>query len=303
LCAGARAAGENGAAANTRIVNPKAREGFGTIQAAINSVPDGNAAPVVIEITPGRYEEHITIPATKRFITLRGMADDPADVWIGGTIVGQGAILTSRGADFRCEHLTLEDLSSAPPDVAHSAIYLSAPRQVIEDCLLLGTHNTVAIWTETQAYFHSCRITGTSDIVFGPATAIFDNCDILVTSVGSIATPNTPKNIEFGLIFLDCRLTGQGSNSPTLMRPWSADAHAAFIRCSIDGHFRRTPWTPWAGRETTCRAEESGSVAPDNKTLLDLSNRPAWVHRLSAEEARRYTVSKVFRWDPHTNGR
>ncbi len=65
--------------------------------------------------------------------------------------------------------------------------------------------------------------------------------------------------------------------------------------------FSHQGWTPWAGREATCRAAEFGSTTADEKPL-DLSERPAWVHRLTAEEARRYTLANVLgNFNPHAH--
>src|SRR4051794_17949702 len=93
-------------AASTRVVAPGGP--FASVQAAIDSVPEGNAEAVVIEIAPGRYDERLTIPKTKPLVTLRGMGNTPGDVYIGGVMSATGAIVTAVADDFRCEHLTLE---------------------------------------------------------------------------------------------------------------------------------------------------------------------------------------------------
>jgi pectinesterase len=293
--------GFRSAAAAPIKVTPDGQGGFASIQAAIDSVPNQGKAPVVIEIAPGRYDERITIPKNKPFITLRGTGDTPADVWVGGTLKAPGAILTANADDFRCEHLTLEDLSEEVDNQTRSALVVAGQRQAFEDCTIKGRHNTLFVRPGASAYLHFCRVTGTGDIIYGAGTAFLDTCEVTVLwSTGTIASPNTPRNVDVGLIFSDCRFSGPPNGSGSLMRPWGADGAAVFIRCAIDERFSRVGWTPWNGRETTCRAAEFGSTTADGKPL-DLSERPAWVRRLTEEEVRRYSMETVFHgWNPHT---
>src|SRR5678816_4665426 len=55
---------------------------FTTIQAAVDAVPAGNAAPFTIMVRPGVYHGQVIVPADKPFITLRGVGRDPTDVVI-----------------------------------------------------------------------------------------------------------------------------------------------------------------------------------------------------------------------------
>ncbi|KAH9323100.1 hypothetical protein KI387_017739, partial [Taxus chinensis] len=58
------------------IVDNEGRGHFGSVQAAVDSVRDGNRARVVIEIRPGFYEEKVIVPATKPYITLQGWGNE-----------------------------------------------------------------------------------------------------------------------------------------------------------------------------------------------------------------------------------
>ena len=52
-------------------------EAFPTVQAAVDAVPLGNRARVVIRLAPGVYREPVYVAKTKSFITLAGAAGGP----------------------------------------------------------------------------------------------------------------------------------------------------------------------------------------------------------------------------------
>jgi pectinesterase len=294
--------GESCFAVTVAKVLPDGKGDFATIQAAIDAVPARNTATVVIEIGPGRYNERLTIPKNKPFITLRGMGNIPADVWIGSVIQNARAVVAANASDFRCEHLTISEQRIVVEGQAQAAVELGGVRQVLEDCEISGTQHIVSIPSGGQAYLHCCKIVGSDDIIFGSGTAFLDTCDVFVTGgKGVIAMPITLKTLSAGLVFTDCHFSGSSANEAALMRPWGPDGAAAFIRCSVDQHFTRAGWRPWEGHEATCRAEEFATTTPDDKPL-DLSERPRWVRQLSAEESRRYILASVYGgWNPHAS--
>ena len=87
-------------------------------------------------------------------------------------------------------------------------------------------------------------------------------------------------------------------NSSTLMRPWYPYGQTAYINCSMDSHITAAGWSPWDGRELTCRAAEYGSKTLSGATI-DLSKRASWVKRLTSTEAAQYSRSNVLGgWTP-----
>jgi pectinesterase len=293
----------DGAEALVKTVKPDGSGQFTSIQAAIDSVPNRTSFPVIIEIAPGRYQGRVEIPKNKSFVTLRGMGDQPSEVWIGSALkTDERGVLSAQADDFRCEHLTIEYTGDTSAD-PQGGLYSDGKRQVMEDCDVKGWHNAVEVRNET--YFHFCRIQGGSDIISGAGTAVFDACDIvsLRGNGGCIAAPRTPKNVEFGFVFLDCRLVkgNIAAASVSLMRPWGPDGHTAFVRCVMDDHIAPAGWAAWDGRENTCRAEEFGSVAPDG-AAINLTARAPWLRRIPEQDASHLTIRNIFPgWDPHAN--
>lgn len=274
---------------------------FKTIQAAVDSVSNPNPDACVIQIQPGRYEERVTVPRGKSFLTLRGTGLTRTDVVIAGS-AGKWGVLSASANDFRAENFTVENTagSTAGPQMA---LYCDGKRQVFENLLVKGWQDTLGSWNGNIAYFRNCEIWGSVDFIYSGGTAVFDRCDIVqIRDVGGpIAAPSTPKEVAFGLVFLDCRLLkgpGVQPASSTLMRPWREDGHTAFINCRMDDHISAKGWSEWDGREKTCRAVEFGSRTLSGEAI-DLTARAAWVKVLTVEQAAAYNVTNILGgWNP-----
>jgi pectinesterase len=273
---------------------------FQTIQAAIDSIPDHDTNPCVIQIAPGRYAERVSVPRGKSFVTLRGLGKLRTDVIITGgadTI----AVLKTSADDFRAENFTVEN--TAGQVGPQQALFSDGKRQVFENLLIQGWQDTLGSWNGNVAYFHNCEIRGSVDFIYSGGAAVFDRCDVIEIreSGGTLTAPSTPKAVEFGLVFLNCKLMkspGVHANSTALMRPWRPDGQTAFINCTMDDHIPPKGWSEWDGREKTCRAAEYGSRNPDGSEV-DLSKRASWVKILTAKEADAYSVTNILGgWNP-----
>lgn len=279
------------------------REGQGdvqTIQAALDSIPEGNTNSCVIQIAPGRYAERVFVPRGKSFVTLRGAGKLRTDVVITGG-ADKVAVFKTSADDFRAENFTVEN--TAGQVGPQQALFGDGKRQVFENLVIKGWQDTLGSWNGNVAYFHNCEIQGSVDFIYSGGTAVFDRCDIVEIrdSGGVLTAPSTPKELKYGLVFLNCRLikkTNVGPNSTALMRPWREDGQTAFINCVMDDHILPKGWSEWDGREKTCRAAEYGSRDIDGKAI-DLSKRAPWVKILTDREAVDYSVTNIFSpWNP-----
>jgi pectinesterase len=274
---------------------------FKSIQEAVNSVPDGTNEPVVISIAPGRYEERVSVPLGKGRVTLRGIGKSRADVVISGG-AGKRGVLSTSADDFRAENFTVENIAG-PTAGPQMALFCDGKRQVFENLLIKGWQDTLGSWNGNIACFRDCEIWGSVDFIYSGGTAVFDRCTIVQIrdSGGPIAAPSTPKEVGFGLVFLNCKLLkgpGVAADSSTLMRPWRPDGHTGYINCVMDDHISAKGWSEWGGRETTCRAVEYGSKRLDG-ALIDLSKRAPWVKVLTDAESAQYSVTNVLGgWNP-----
>jgi pectinesterase len=286
-------------------VAPDAHGDAAPIQAAIDGVPAGNRASVLVTLAPGSYAGPVTVPGDKANVTLHGLGKDRTQVVL---TAGAGeTTLTAASPGLRVENLTLENTAgrTAGPN---RALMCSGDRQVYENVLIKGWQDT--LWArepKIRLYFHDCDIWGSVDFIYGAATALFDDCDITERrdTGGPLTAPSTPQEQPFGLVFLDCRLingTG-GMDNTTLGRPWRPFGASAFLNCVMGDHVKARGWSEWDGREKTCRFCEYGSRTPSG-ALLDLSRRVPWAHRLTAAEAARYTPSAILGgWNPAADSR
>ncbi len=286
-------------------VDVRGKGDFPTIQAAVDAVPTANDRPVVIQIAPGTYNERVTVPKDKPFITLRGVNLDPTTVLLTfrATLPNHVAALTAAADDFRLENMTIENASGASAG-QQQAVMSFGDRQVYENVVLKGWQDT--LWTRAEGareYFHHCDIWGSVDFIYGSAIAVFDHCNIMEQrpAGGYLSAPSSPQSQPFGLVFLDCHAVNHtgGTNNSVLGRPWKAYSASAWIHCVLDDHIRPEGWREWGGREATCRFSEFGSKRPDG-TPIDVGRRVPWSRQLTSDEAENYTLKNIFGdWDPN----
>jgi pectinesterase len=147
---------------------------------------------------------------------------------------------------------------------------------------------------------------------------VFDHCEIHSKNGGHVTAASTPEDKPYGLVFLDCKLTGDAipwdpaTTNPSykqkprvtpladLGRPWRPNAAVAYIRCEIGAHIKPVGWNNWgkASNEKTARYSEYQSTGPGAAP----DQRAPWSHQLSDEEAAKYTLANILggpdKWDP-----
>jgi pectinesterase len=281
-----------------------------TIQSALDAIPAGNTEPRLISVKPGTYKEHILLPKEKPFITLVGLGTDPSQVVLSYDMTARSIdpatgkeVGTSGSAswvvsanDFTARNVTFEN--SAGDRGQAVAMRIMSDRVVFRNCRFLGWQDTLYP-NGGRNYFVDCHVEGRVDFIFGRGQAVFENCTIHSKNGGFVTAASTLPERQFGLVFLDCKLTGDGDPA-YLGRPWRDHAMVAFVRCEIGGHVRPEGWHNWnnPAREQTARFIEYGNTGPG----ADRSRRVPWAKTLSDEEARAYTAKHILAgddgWDP-----
>lgn len=102
----------------------------------------------------------------------------------------------------------------------------------------------------TRLCFLNCYIEGTTDFIFGPSTALFHNCTIHSKANSYITAASTPKDIEVGYVFKNCKLTAAPDvDKVYLGRPWRPYAATVFINCEMGKHICPAGWDNWRNPE------------------------------------------------------
>lgn len=286
---------------------------FTNVQAAIMSVPMGTSNHhVVIRIKPGVYREVLYVQREKRFFHFIGEDAEKTVLTydLNANLIGPDgkAIGTFRtpsvlidAEDFTAENLTFEN--SAGPVGQALAIRVDGDRAVFRNCRFLGWQDTILV-NRGRHYFENCYIEGHVDFIFGGATCYFERCKIHCLRNGYITAASTPDTNRYGYVFLNCEITGAPGVKTYLGRPWRDFAATAFINTKMSDVVRPEGWNNWSKpeRERTTRYAEFGSTGDG----ANPEDRVKWAKKLTAEEARDYTVQNVLSgndgWSPLTQG-
>lgn len=289
----------------TYIVVAKDGSGnFTSIQKAVESCKAFPDQRITIFIKNGIYKEKVQVPAWNTCVSFIGQNRDStiivSDDYFkkinkGPNSTFYTATLQVCGNDFHVENLTVEN--NAGPVGQAIALDMEADRCSVVHCNITG--NQDALYTageNARQYFKDCRVTGTTDFIFGAATALFDSCTIICKTDSYITAASTPKSVLYGYVFRDCTIKAAGkAHKVYLGRPWRKYAKTVFINCRMGEFIAPAGWMTWsnAGSEQTVFYAEYGSKGTGT------SERISWSHQLTKEQAGQYTVQNIFRrWSP-----
>lgn len=278
-----------------------AKDGSGDykfIQDAIDAMRVFPLAPITLYIKKGVYNEKILLPADNTDVTFIG-EDVDSTIIVFNDYSGRGKTntftsYTAKVSGNRFTALNITFSNSAGPVGQAVALYVDADRAVFSNCRFLGNQDTIYLGGENaRQYFVDCYIEGTTDFIFGPATAVFEACEIRCKTNSYITAANTPKDKRFGFVFLDCKIRTDASVTKMYLgRPWRAYSNTVFIRCELPGTIAAEGWNNWgnpANEKTAFYAEYNnrGAGAATGK-------RVGWSRQLTEKEAAEYTAGNIF---------
>jgi pectinesterase len=268
-----------------------AQDGSGdykTIQEAVNAVRDLSQVQVVIHIKKGVYHEKLVIPSWKKKIALVGEdnattiitnADYSGKDYPGGRdAFGRSKYSTYtsytvlvQGDDFIAENLTIENTSGRVGQAV--ALHVEGDRCIFKHCRLLGNQDTLyASKEDSRQYYRDCYIEGTTDFIFGEATAVFQSCTIKSLVNSFITAASTRPGQRYGFVFFDCRLIADTAVTKVFLgRPWRPYAKTVYIRTEMEGHILPVGWDNWRNTDnekTVLYAEYKSSgkgAAPESR--------------------------------------
>ena len=263
----------------------------------------------VIYVKNGTYKEKLIIPSWLQNIEICGESaentiityDDHASIQI---VLGTAEPRTQPMGTFRTytlkiegnaitlKNITIENNSARLGQAV--ALHTEGDRLVFINCRFIGHQDTVYTGVAgTRLFFKDCYICGTTDFIFGPSTAWFENCTIESLINSYVTAASTPKDQPYGYVFNNCRLIAQPEATKVYLgRPWRDYGYTLFMNCDLGKHIRPEGWHNWEKhREQTARYLEYNNHGDGAKT----TERVGWSRQLTKKEASKITPENVFR--------
>ena len=298
---------------DTLVVSRDGTGEFRTIDEAIEVCRAFMDYTKVIYVKKGVYKEKLIIPSWLTNITICGEDrdntiitwDDHANIKMPvGGLDSEAAVKGKPMGTFRTytlkvqgSYITLKDITienNAAKLGQAVALHTEGDHILVQNCRLLGNQDTVYTGVGgTRVAFYDCYIEGTTDFIFGPSIAWFQNCEIHSKANSYITAASTPAGQKYGYVFYKCRLTADKDvDKVYLGRPWRPFAATIFMDCELGKHIRPEGWHNWnnAKNEETARYAEYENKGEGAST----KNRVKWSKQLSKKEAAKVTLLDAF---------
>ncbi|MES2891811.1 MAG: pectinesterase family protein [Bacteroidota bacterium] len=278
-----------------------AKDGTGDytyIQDAIDAMRVFPLQPITLYIKNGVYNEKIELPTNNTDVRFIGESVEKTIITFND-YSGRGKLTTFTsytakisGNRFRAENISF--VNSAGRVGQAVALYVDADQAVFINCRFLGDQDTIyAAGENSGQLFYNCHIEGTTDFIFGPSTALFQNCTIKAKTNSFITAANTPRGKEYGFVFRNCKiLVDSAVTKVYLGRPWRSYSKTVFIECELPKEIAAEGWNNWnnPANEATVFYAEYKNIGPGAEVKL----RVPWSKQLSAKDLTGYEPGKIL---------
>jgi pectinesterase len=196
-------------------------------------------------------------------------------------IYGQAVALHADGNHFICKNSIIES--------AQDTLFTGPlPKDLQIRYKGFHTNDILKPTYSFQAYLN-CKIIGDVDFIFGCATALFKQCEIIAIDNNSshspyLTAPAHDIDQPYGYLFLNCNIN---CHKPSyLSRPWRDYGCVAFIDNVLDCNIVPEGFDKWnnSNRDKTARFYE---YSPN----IDTSKRVSWSNQLTKEQSEQYTYN------------
>ena len=314
------------------VVSADGHGDYMSVQEAIDACPDYSHERITtIRIRAGIYKEMVTIPHNKFRLHISGEGAEKTiitfdkyakQLWpnVGFPMGTSGsASVYIHSSYVTMEDLTIENSAGEGKEIAQAvALFTDGDFLFFHRCRLIGNQDTVYTYGRygkeggiKRNYFLDCYIEGTTDFIFGPSIAWFENCTIHSKKNSYVTAASTLQGQKYGYVFKNCKLTAApGIDKCYLGRPWGAYAKTVFINCELGEHIVKEGWHDWEkpGKPDTKKNSyyaEYQNFGPGSATKKE---RVKWSYQLSDKQAAEYSFEKVMyqsqdgiRWNPFDN--
>ena len=244
-----------------------AQDGSGdytTVTEALEGIRAYMDYTVTVHIADGIYKEKVVIPSWLKNVVFEGQSpegtvityDHHANIDNMGTFRTYTVKVDASEVTFR--NLTIEN--NAPQLGQAVALHTEGDKLHFVNCRFLGNQDTIFTGGKNaRLLFDNCYVEGTTDFIFGPATAYFKGCTIHSKRDSYITAASTPEDVAVGYVFDGCRLTAADDVKKVYLgRPWRPYAHTMFINCEMGSHIRPEGWHNWNNTDN----EKTAPVQP-----------------------------------------
>jgi len=209
-------AGAMGAAGKEIVVAADGSGNFKTIQAAINSVPEGNRERLVLSIRNGVYREQLRLE--KSFVTLRGEDRKKTQIEfeietsackIPGSVEENCTSVRVDASDVTIENLTIANPISGRGKSAALSIVGASTRTIIRNADIVGSGgDTLALISHGKYYLSNVYISGTYHIIVPRGSAYFTHCTFWCLGHKTCLFNENDRNQTDKLVIRDSRIGG-----------------------------------------------------------------------------------------------
>ncbi|XP_058729906.1 pectinesterase/pectinesterase inhibitor PPE8B-like [Vicia villosa] len=287
---------------------------YSNVTDAVKAAPELNMKRYVIYVKKGVYVENVGIDKKKWNIMMIGEGMNTTFIsgnrsCVDGWKTFGSATFAVKGRGFIARDISF--INTAGPE-KHQAVALRSDSDlsVFYRCGIFGYQDSLYPHSMRQ-FYRECTITGTVDFIFGDATAVFQNCQIIakqgkpdqkntVTAQGR-QDPGQPTGFSFQF----CNISAENETIPTYLgRPWKNFSRTIFMQSHMSNAIRPEGWLEW--NETfafdTLYYGEYNNSGPG----AELANRVKWpgYHVFNdSSDANKYTVAQFIEgnlWLPST---
>lgn len=281
-----------------------AQDGTGdykSIQQAILATKAFPPERITLKLKNGVYREKVRVYEWNTLLTLEGESMDKTIITFDDHFkkLNKGrnsTFLTPTvqvdADDFIAKNITIRNTAG---DVGQAvALAVNANRALFAKVRLEGNQDTLYVTGDgNKMLFTNCYIEGTTDFIFGEASALFNNCTLVAKKDSYITAASTRQGAGWGLVFLNAKLEAKkGVSKVYLGRPWRPFANTVFINAHMGAHIAKEGWHNWGkieAQKTAYYAEYGTRGAGENTKA-----RVPWSHSLSKTQAQAYGIDRLL---------
>ena len=150
-----------------------------------------------------------------------------------GGNVDKNATINVTANDVSFDNLTIRNTRENEGQAL--ALYTKADRIVITSCNLEGWQDTYRTGKDGHRHLvRNCKITGTTDFIYGAGEAFFDGDTLVVVRTSNVIVAPDHASAKYGYVFSDCVITAKQSGSTTALgRPWGNKPKVSFLNTRL----------------------------------------------------------------------